>query len=283
MLQKTGQFLRHPLFLCLVSFSLCFVLGLLLFLPLEPLTRQIEGLAQKHGLKLHLESPGISFPLVITAENITISHPEIPQRPIRLKELRIQPLWSSLVSDNPGLHFTLEGYQGQIKGSAMRNGQVSVAFNGLIFNESLEPQYPLNLSGRIDSANFSGVLPLQGNNRSQLQIDMSDLNLSGLQNFGSSNDVLSIGQLQCRARITGPLITLGTLKSAGSDLLLNGNGTLRLGHNPASSSLNLNLNITPQESFDPLLKDMLSLVKKPRNNGSYHLRIAGALSKIKLN
>lgn len=282
MFKKMGKYIRHPLFLCLISFFCCFCLALLLFLPLEPFTQQLENLAQEQGLELHIEAPEKAFPLTITAKSIQINHPDFPHRPLQLGKLEIQPLWSSLISDNPGIHFTLEAYQGRIKGTVLRNGQVDVDLNGLTLNETLEPQYPLNLSGRIDNAKFSGMLPLQGNNRSQLQVEMSNLNLSGLQSFGSNNDLLPIGQLQCNAQITGQLVKVNALKISGSDLLLNGNGTLRLGNTPARSSLNLNLNITPQESLDPLLKEMLSLVKKPRNDGSYHLRIAGALTKIKL-
>jgi type II secretion system protein N len=282
MFKKIGKYIRQPLFLCLVSFICCFCLALLLFLPLEPFTQQLEELARKQGLELHIEAPERTFPLAITAKSIQVSHPSFPDRPMQLEKLEIEPLWSSLTSDNPGITFTLEAYQGLIQGTVMRNGLVDVTINGLTLNETLEPRYPLNLSGRIDTAKFSGMLPLQGNNRSQLQIEMSNINLSGLHNFGSTNDLLPIGQLQSSAQITGQVVKVNRLNISGSDLLLNGNGTLRLGNTPAKSSLNLNLNVTPQASLDPLLKDMLSLVKKPRNDGSYHLRVAGALTNVKL-
>lgn len=282
MFKKVGKYIRHPLFQCLICFLCCFCLALLLFLPLEPFTQQLEELVRRQGLVLHIEAAERTLPLAITAKNIQISHPDFPHRSVQLEKLEIQPLWSSLTSDNPGIHFTLEAYQGLIQGTVMRNGQVDVDVNGLTLNETLEPQYPLNLSGRLDNAKFSGMLPLQGNNRSQLQIEMSNLNLSGLQNFGSANDLLQIGELQSSAQISGQLVKVNSLNISGSDLLLNGNGTLRLGTTPANSSLNLNLNVTPQASLDPLLKDMLNLVKKPRNDGSYHLRVAGALTKIKV-
>lgn len=281
-IKKVGQYFRHPLFLCLISFFCCFFLALLLSLPLEPLTRQLETLARQQGLELQIEALERTFPLAITAKGIQVRHPDFPHRPVQLEQLEIEPLWSSLTSDNPGVHFTLKAYQGLIQGTVLRNGQVDVDANGLTFNETLEPQYPLSLSGQVDNANFSGVLPLQRNNRSQFQIEMSNLNISGLQNIGSTRDLFPIGQLQSSAQITGQLIKINSLTTSGADLLLNGNGTLRLGRTPANSSLNLNLNITPQASLDPLLKDMLSLVKKPRNDGSYHLRIAGALTKVKL-
>jgi len=282
MLKKVGQYFRHSLCLCLVSFFCCFFLALLLSLPLEPLTRQLEILARQQGLELQIETLERTFPLAITANRIQIRHPDFPQHPVQLEQLEIKPLWSSLTSGNPGVHITLKAYQGLIQGTVLRDGQVDVDANGLILNETLEPQYPLSLSGRVDNANFSGVLPLQRNNRSQFQIDMSTLDLSGLQNIGSTRDLLSIGQLQSSAQITGQLIKINNLNTSGSDLLLNGNGTLRLGSSPVNSRLNLNLNITPQTSLDPLLKDMLSMVKKPRNDGSYHLRIAGKLTKLQL-
>ena len=166
MFKHVGRYLLHPLFLCLISFACCFCLALILFFPLQPFTQQFEELARKQGIELHIKTPERSFPLAITAESIQFNHPDFPQRPVQLENLEIDPLWSSLTSGNPGIHFKFEAYQGFIQGTALRNGQVDVTVNELILNETLEPQYPLNISGLIDTAKFSGILPLQGNNRS---------------------------------------------------------------------------------------------------------------------
>lgn len=282
MLKPLARFFCHPLFLCSVSFLVCFCLGLLLSFPLAPYTRQLEQLARQQGLELQLAPPAITFPLGLKVDELAISHPQFPHPPLQFTDLALQPLWTTLTGDNPGVSFALKALQGQIEGSAFRSGKIELTLDGLTIAESLGPQLPLSLNGQLDKGEFNGTLPFEGKNQSRLQLDMSNLQLAGMQKIGASDDILPLGQLNCSMEATGKKLKITRLEIDGTALTLNGNGTLHLGRTPARSSVNLNLALTPQADLDPMLKDMLSLLQKPQADGSYQLRLLGTLENVRI-
>lgn len=280
---RFGRLLRHPAVLCLASFLVCFCLALLLFLPLDPFARQLEQLAQRQGVQLNIDGPQLRFPLGLGAEEVRISHPQLPHPPFALKAIDLRPLWLSLAGDNPGLDFKLEAFQGQVSGTAYRDGSLQTSLTGLQLTEPLGPQLPLTLLGVLTKGEFNGQLPPAGKNQSRLQLTLEDLRLTGLQKLGSAEDTLPLGQLSCTAEAKGPLIQVSNLTASGPALDLKGNGSLRLGRTAANSSLNLNLVLTPKDALDPVLKDLLSLLKKSQADGSFQLNLRGGLSNLRIN
>ncbi len=277
------QLFRHPVFLCLVSFCCCLLLGLLLFFPLAPFARQLEQLAQTKKLELKIDKPQLLFPLGLGATDVTLSHPQLLHPPFQFNDVALRPLWLSLAGSNPGVSFTLETFQGEISGSAYRDGKLQATLTNLHILEPLGPQLPLTLEGVLSNAEFDGTLPLAGKNQSRLQLELSELSLKGMQALGSSSDSLPLGRLNITAEAKGPLVQLNNLSATGPAFDLKGSGSLRLGRTPSGSSLNLNLVLTPKAGLDPMLKDLLSLTKKPQADGSYQLSLRGALAKLRLN
>lgn len=278
MLSRLAPLLRHPATLCSLSFLCCFVLALLLNLPLTPLSNQLIQLARQHQLQLQLQPPELLFPPGLGVERLEIGTEQL-SRPLLLTELALYPLWSTLVGDNPGVRFRAQTLQGKVDGVAFRNGRVDAQLAGLQFNEALGPQLPLTISGRLDNGSLIGVLPVQKGNDSRLQLAFNALELAGLQKFGASDDLLPLGQLHCQIDISGETLTLNRLDLSGTALTLSGRGTVRLGATPARSSLNLELELTPQSALDPMLRGMLELLQKPQPDGSYLLRLSGTLAK----
>jgi type II secretion system protein N len=258
---------------------------LLLFLPLNPFTRQFEQLVQQQvpGLELEISKPHLLFPFGVGANQVTLSHPQVLHPPFQLQDLALRPLWLSLLSTNPGVSFDLETFGGQVSGSAYGDGVVQTTLNQLKFEESLEPQLPLTLSGELNGGEFAGQLPFAGKNQSQLQLELNNLKLSGMNKIGSGNDVLDLGRLSCTAEAKGPLVQISNLSVSGPAFDLKGNGNLRVGRTPANSSLNLSLVLTPKPGLDPMLNDLLSLTKKPQADGSYQFSLRGALTRLRFN
>lgn len=278
-----GQLLRHPIFLCLVSLGCGFILALLIFLPMDPFARHLEQLSEKQGFQLQVEQPQLLFPLGLGAGTLQISHKQLQHFPFTLENIKLRPLWLSLMSDNPGLSFEFETWQGRISGSAHRDGSVQLNLVSLQFEEPLSPELPLILEGRLVKGTFDGKLPLAGKNISQLQLELTDLRIKGMQKLGSDSDLLPLGRLLITAEAKGPLLKINSLNGNGPAFNLKGSGSLRLGRTAANSSLNLNLILTPKSALDPTLKDLLSLLKKPQSDGSYQLNLRGALSNLRIN
>lgn len=281
MRERLGKILTHPLTLCLAIFCCCFCLAVLLFLPLEPFARQLEQIARKQGVELQIDRPQLLFPPGIGAVETLISHRQFPHPPVSLSKVALHPLWTTLIGDNPGASFEFKAFSGEIGGEAFQDGTLSALFNNLIINEQV-PQLGLVIDGNQLQGEFSGRLPLEGKNRSELQFSMNNLRLSGLQKFGSRDDILPIGQLRCRAEAEGPLLKINTLEVTGAAFDLSGNGSIRLGRTARSSSVTLNLTISPKSAIDPFLTEMLSLLKKPQPDGSYQLKLRGNLENVSL-
>jgi len=125
-------------------------------------------------------------------------------------------------------------------------------------------------------------LPFVGQNKGQVQMTLAEIQLTGMQKLGSSSDLLALGQARLSAEAVGPLIRITAVSVAGPSLSLQGSGSLRLGRTPASSSLNLGLTLTPGAGLDPMLKDLLSLMKKPQRDGSYRITISGNLAGLRM-
>lgn len=274
---------RRPVFLCLTVFLVCFILAFVFSLPLDQLARQVEQQAKKQGLELQIDNPQLRFPLGLGAEQLQVSHALLVHPPFQFQAVSLHPQWLSLISNNPGLRFDLEAYQGQINGSATRDGNVQATFSQLQFQEPLGSQLPLVLAGVLEEGEFAGQLPLAGKNRSRLQLKLNNLRLNGMQKIGSRSDILQLGTLTGTAESNGPVVQLSNFLITGPGFDLTGSGSLRLGRTAANSKLNLRLILTPKSALDPTLKDMLSLLKKPRPDGSYQLNLSGMLSSVRLN
>lgn len=279
---RTINFLRHPVVLCLVSFLLCLFLGLLIFFPLAPFARQLEQMAATQHLEVQIERPQVLFPFGVGAEQIDVAYPQLVHPPFQLKNVQLHPQWLSLFGGNPGLDVNLELMQGVLTGEAYRDGTARARLTNLQLDEKLGPQLPLIFKGLVEKANFDGVLPLAGKNQSRVQLTARDLRLEGLKKYGSANDNLPIGQLKLSANIKGPNLQVQTFTTSGPAFDLKGNGSIRIGNSPARSSLNLSLVLTPKTGLDPMLKDLLSLTKKPRPDGSYLFSLSGPLSKPRI-
>lgn len=277
-----SRLLSHPLFLCGASFLLCFLLSLLVFLPLDPLARQLEKAALEQRLQLEIGHISTRLPPGIKLDQLVLGSPQLADHSLKIDQIALQPRWLSLFSQNPALHYQLKAYEGSGQGQVARNGQVRLQLNDLRLRESLQPQLPLELSFLLTSANFAGQLPFAGQNTGSLQFTIDELQVSGMQKLGSGADLLKLGQAQLTAESVGPLVRITTLNIDGPSLRLSGTGSLRLGRTPAGSSLNLGLTLTPQAGLDPLLKDLLSIMKKPQRDGSYRLNIGGTLTSLRI-
>jgi len=273
---------RRSFLLCLVSFLCCFLLGLVLFFPLSSLKNRAEIMAQRYDIILNMKTPQLTFPLGLKSEEVNINHPRLSRPDLTLSSVMLFPLWSTLFGDNPGGTYSADVWQGEIRGQGFRNGQVTASFSNLTFDERLSPQLSLRLRGELKSGAFDGVLPLAGRNRSQLQFEMSDLQLTGLQKVGGQNDLLPIGRINCVATAVGSKINIAELDISGPALTGSGRGTLRLGQSPATSSANLILEVTPGADFDPVLLDMLRLVTTQGKDGKFRIHLRGALNAIKM-
>ncbi|HKI52030.1 MAG TPA: type II secretion system protein GspN [Geothermobacteraceae bacterium] len=264
----------------LCGFIIAFVLGFALFFPLDPVARQVEQLASERGnLTLNISNPGWALPLGISAEQLNISAPALQGETIQLGQLRVTPFWGSLLSADPGINISGELFSGELEATARKQGELVLKLRGAsLAGQKLSPQLSLLLSGSNGNLDFTGTLPLGGNNQSQAGLTLEQIEVSGMSALGSGKDTLSAGNLQVKIDIKGSNATIETLDLSGGDLDLNGSGSLRLGSRPQLSRLNLSLVLKPGSGLDPQLRDLLGLLAKPEADGSIKFRLLGSLA-----
>ena len=278
------SFFRHPLFLCSLSFIACFLLGLLLSFPLDPFVRQLEQQVRQQGVQLEIGAAQAAFPPALKIEQIGVSSPALPHPPLLLTDLIIKPLWTTLAGNNPGIGYKLELWQGSVHGQAFSDGKLSATFSDLHIDEPFGPQLPLRLGATLKTGRFDGTLPLVGNNSSQLQLQLTELTLSGLKALGGENNLLPLGELTCSASGIGPRLNIEALQIKGPAVALNASGILHLGPNPARSIVNLNVTLKPEAGLAPWLRQMLSLLPATvQADGSYRFRLRGSLAAVRIN
>jgi type II secretion system protein N len=264
----------------LCGFIAAFVLGFVLFFPLEPLARKAENLLAKQGqLTLKIDAPGWGIPPGISAERVTLTTAAIPDEEFRLTDLSLTPLWSSLLSSNPGISATAKFFSGDLALAARKQGQVELQLSGArLVEQKLSPQLSILVSAQNGDLQFNGVLPVAGNNQSQFKLALQQIELSGMTALGAGKDLLKAGSLQLNAALKGQTVTLETLQLSGGELEITGSGTLMLASRPQASRINLNLVLKPGSGLDPQLRDLLSLLSNPEADGSIKLRLLGSLA-----
>lgn len=274
---------RFVLWAALV-FVIALVTGFLAYLPVDPLvSRLLVKVERQSHLQLEAGHTRLSFPCGIAMDRLKIISPQPNVPPLVLKQIDLQPLWSSLTGGNPGVQVDARLLGGELEGDIRSNGVGEATLKGVSIDDlPLSPQLSLKLSLADGSAHWQGQLPIGANHSNQLELTVGKLQLSGLAAAGAKRDQMVGGPLKLTASSQGSLARIEKLDLAGNELQVAGSGTLQLGTTPASSRLALHLTLRPQSGLDPNLRDLLGLLAKPERDGSINLRLYGSLAAPKL-
>lgn len=264
----------------LCGFILAFILGFTLFFPLDPIARQVEQLVEKRSdLNLEISQPGWGFPPGLTAERLSLTGSVLQGERILLDQLHISPLWSSLLSANPGVNITGNLLSGYLDAAIRKQGELELILSGArLDQQKLSPQLSTLLSVANGNLAFSGVLPLAGANQSQVDLSLEQIVLTGMSALGSARDTLSAGNLKMTVDIKGTTASIKSLELSDGDLALTGTGNIILGSRPNLSRMNLSLVLRPGPQLDPQLRDLLGLLATPERDGSIKFRLLGSLA-----
>jgi type II secretion system protein N len=246
--------------------------------------RKIESqLDRQAHLTLQIVAPGWAFPPGISADSVTLTTAALQGEEFRLTDLLLTPLWSSLLSSNPGISATAKFYSGDLALSARKRGQVELQLTGArLMEQKLSSQLSILVSAQDGDLQFNGVLPVGGSNQSQAKLALQQIELSGMSALGSGKDLLNAGSLRLNAELKGQNVTLETLELSGGELEISGSGTVSLASRPQASRLNLSLVLKPGAGLDPQLRDLLGLLSEPEADGSIKLRLLGSLAAPRL-
>jgi len=271
--ERLGWWLLMPLLLicaALSSFYLAF--------PSRTLQTRLQlELARNLGVQSSLSPPQLQFPPGLACSQLDLTLPAPYDRTLPLRQVRVAPLWLSLLGDAPGLRFRAELNGGTLNGTTRRDGQTTLVADQVVVRETLQPKGGPVIQGILQNSRFDGLLPLQAPGQRILALTLDRVRLSGLESYGLTDGSLELGRLLVQAVGEGKTLRLQQLSLQGGTVEGSGKGTVLLGATPAATRLNLTLELRPGPGLDPTLRDLLKLVGSDGPNGSRNLRLSGSL------
>ena len=131
---RLGWWLLTPLLLAiaaLISFYSAF--------PSRTLQARLQlELAQSYGLQAQLSPPQLLFPPGLACSQLDLTFAEPYGRSLTLRQVRVSPLWFSLLGDAPGLRFRASLNGGTLTGTSRRNGQTTLLADQVTVQETLQ-------------------------------------------------------------------------------------------------------------------------------------------------
>lgn len=260
------------------------IIGFYLFVPTEALKdRLVHEIERQTPVKMKLAELKIWPLLTFTGEEIELVFSHLPSYSLRLNSFSVDPWWSSLIRGRPGVNGSLDGLGGQLEFSANKRGDFTASAEGLHLELPLTNNASLQLVGDLSSALVEGFLPLQSAAKSRIEIELSQLQVRGLDFLAQNSDDLSLGQVRLSAVGELGALKIVQLEASGGAIEITGAGDLLIAGNLPKSRLNINLVVRPGSGASPGLTDLLALAGPRQADGGYRLRLTGTLEKPLIN
>ncbi len=272
---------RHRLSWWLLTLLLLLLAALLSFyvaFPRRTLQARLEmELARTGGMEARLSPPQLLFPPGLACSRVDLVFNQAAERSLPLRQVRVTPLWFSWFGSSPGLRFQALLNGGTLSGTLRRDGQTTLVADQVVVQEPLPINGDPSFQGVVQNSRFSGLLPLQLPGERNLTLNLDGIRLTGLESYGVPDGSLDLGQLALQAEGQGTTFRIQKLSLQGGALEGSGQGTILVGASPATTRLNLTLQLRPGAALEPSLRDLLLLVGSSAPDGSRRLRLSGSL------
>ncbi|HMB17068.1 MAG TPA: type II secretion system protein GspN [Pelovirga sp.] len=266
--------------LCLVLFCVSSVFSFWVFFPAEVLQqRLVQEISREAGLRMHGEQASMLMPLGLKFD-LTVFPDQPGITPLEIEQLRLTPLWTSLLTLNQAVHLNGSLAQGTVSARLWRNGNIAVSLQEVALLELQEQDLPYRLEGSLDLFFQGEELLVPGvQSEGRFNMDINDIVLLGLERIGLPPDV-SLGMLRMNGHFSESRVSIEQLVATGGVLELSGGGTLLVGATPEQTRLNLNVRLHPTNQTPENLRDLLMLTgPRPGPDGSYTLQIGGTAAR----
>jgi len=266
--------------LCLLLFCVTSFFSFWVFFPAEVLQqRLVQELSRETGLRMHGEQATMLMPLGLKFD-LTIYPDQHGMAPVVLDDLRLTPLWTSLLTLNQAVQLKGSLAQGDVSARVWRNGNVNFSLQDLNLLGLQEADLPYRLGGALNARFVGEELSAQGaQGGGRFNADIRDTLVLGLERIGLSTDV-PLGLLQMNGHFSESRVSIEQLVATGGVLELSGGGTLLVGATPEQTRLNLNVRLHPTRQTPENVRDLLMLTGvRPGPDGSYSLQIGGTAAR----
>jgi type II secretion system protein N len=197
--------------------------------------------------------------------------------PIKFTDIAISPTWSSLLSTTPAAQIAAQVFSGSIEAQIDSAQHIKLAATSLHWEGPI-PQLPtLNIQTTIAHLNAAAT-GTEISQLEQLQLELSELRISGLKKLSVPVDSLDFGSIKLQLSQKQQNIHLDQLTSSGGDISISCDGHITRHRNLIRSRIDLEFTLTPRQDLDPAITTMLPLFAKKQQDGSYTVRLSGTLA-----
>lgn len=257
-------------------FLLAFLLGLHLFFPTAAARQWLTAeIAARTSAGVRLNELSLRPLFTFAAQRVEVTFDSPPRAPLVLDDLRVRPLWSSLLSGDPGIVIRTGLLQGRLDAVLRRGGDFDLRAAGLKLNSvPVHAETGTLLSGTLTRGELRGAFPAKrdGESRAALELEGGTLTVLG--------ESLSLGKVVLEAGGQGNSLRITTLSASGGDIAVAGGGTLLLGATAAASRISLDLTLRPAPSAPPAFAALLDLAAPRQPDGGYRLRLNGSPGRL---
>lgn len=257
-----------------------FIAGFYLFFPTSVLQQRLEAeIAGRTPMDVRIGSVSLLFPPGLRANGVRLTNGSPPTE-FTIDQVKLSPLWRTLIGKNPGIVFDSTVLGGQVAGNLRKDGSLSANLQNLTFSAPVGGALPIQLTGQLGKGDFSGALPLQSAAQTTLALGFEQMRVSGLAALGLTDDTLPLGTVTLTGSGRGNALKIDRLSASGGNLEVTGDGTVMLAEPLDRSRLNLNLVLRPGRQLDTTLADLLQLFAQAEPDGSFRLRLTGSLRQV---
>lgn len=263
----------------LASMIVGLVASLYFFFPTAALEERIEHeINGRTPVEATLQALSLGFPPALRTEKLTLNIDSPQPYAMTFDKASVRPLWHTLFGGNPGVAFHTGILGGEGEGTIRRDGSMEFNLTRILVDAPLPALTSLRLSGTLENAQFAAAVPVQPTTESHLEIHLENVKIAGLQAVGMGRDSLFLGAISLLGEGKGKAFRIEQLDSRGGDLKVSGNGTVLLGRTVERSRLNLNVVLSPEQTLDRDIAELINLFRQPGQDGTYRFRVTGTLA-----
>ena len=259
-------------------FFVAFLLGFYLFFPLDSLTdRIVLEVRERTQTRLTIGHLTLTPFLALSANDLDIQRDDLPF-PLVINSMRLSPQWTTLFSEDLGVHIDAKLMGGFVTAEIQKNGQFFTEARDLNLEIPIQKPVPMKIVGALKQASFNGATRFTPETATQLNMRLSDVKVYPDKALGAGLDGIALGEISLDLEGRGRSVQIKSVDVSQGDFGIQGSGRLIIGPTMLASRINLALQIKPAPSADQTLIELLKLTGTPEDDNGFRMRLSGSLA-----
>lgn len=253
--------------------AIAVVLFLTVLIASFPYADALSTMLAPYGLKIDYQDQRMSLPFGAALDNVRLSYAAMPGAPVivQSRTVTLAPTLGALLLGRPGLRIRADLYDGMIRATISRSGELTdLSFS--VNHVELARFQALSLFALSGSISGKGSIELDG---AKVLDSSGQLHLSGKRlsvRFAPAMAPVELDAASGTLAMNHGLVAIEKLEGHGADLAITANGTIQLVQHLPESTVDLSFTLNPTPAGRRDMAMLLGLLPHPPNLRPYTLR-----------